>query len=150
MSKKIYEVRGTITIEVLKRVKANDEDEAMELADYHFSGLTEYCGNGGTDKLIGVQESSESVQTCGDYVDWKEAYETDNDDYDINTDGGFTYRCKLCGEKFYYDSENDWDCNDGDDQWDHLEMEHQEEYEEYKDVLFTHEMLNRYFEREDD
>ena len=36
MSKKIYEVRGTITIEVLKRVKADDEYEAMELAEKYF------------------------------------------------------------------------------------------------------------------
>jgi hypothetical protein len=145
---KIYEVRGTITIEVFKRVKANDEDEAMELADYHFAGLTEYCGNGGTDKLIGVQESSESVQLCGDYVDWQEAYETDDDRYDRDTER-ITYRCKLCGEEFHYDCESDWDCNDGDDQWEHLEMEHEEEYEECQ-CWALWKMLDEYFEREDD
>ena len=32
MAKQIYEVRGTYTITVLKRVKANDEQEALELA----------------------------------------------------------------------------------------------------------------------
>lgn len=39
MAKKIYEVRGTYTISVLKRVKANDEYEEMELAEKHFSGI---------------------------------------------------------------------------------------------------------------
>ena len=83
--KEIYEVVGTYTITVMKRVKANDEDEAIELAEKYFGGIIEYCGNGGIDKLIGVCDDSESVAADG-YVEWKEAYVTDNDSYDYNTD----------------------------------------------------------------
>ena len=149
MAKKIYEVRGTITIEVFKRVKAHDAYEAVELAEKHFNGLTEYCGNGGIDKLIGVDQSSESVSCNGGYVEWEEAYETDNDNYDTDTDGGFAYKCKLCGEEFYYENEDEWYYNDGDEQWDHLENEHSEEWEKCKDMP-SYVILNEYFEREDD
>lgn len=83
--KQIYEVVGTYTITVMKRVKANDEDEAMELAEKYFSGITEYCGNGGVDKLIGVDDDSESVSADG-CIEWKDAYVTEDDRYDYNTD----------------------------------------------------------------
>lgn len=149
MSKKIYEVRGTITIEVLKRVKANDEYEAMELAEEHFKGLDEYCGNGGHDKLIGVYESSESVQLCGDYIEWQEAYETDNDDYDTDTDKGCTYKCTLCGEEFYCESDNSFDEYVEEEVWGHIQMTHEEEFEECQD-WDTPTMIEEYYEREDD
>ena len=83
--KQIYEVVGTYTITVMKRVMANDEDEAMELAEEHFGGITEYCGNGGIDKLIGVEDESESVAADG-YVEWLNAYVTDDNRYDYDTD----------------------------------------------------------------
>lgn len=143
MAKKIYEVRGLATIEVLKRVKANDEDEAIELAEQYFNGLTEFCGNGGTDKLVGVYEDSESVQTCVDCIEWQDAYETDDDRYDENTNE-ITFTCKLCGEEFYYTSEDD---DYESDLLEHLETEHENEaeYEEYYDW----QMITEYFERED-
>ena len=144
MAKQIYEVRGTVTIEVFKRVKAKDEYEAMELAHKHFSGLGEYGGNGGWDKIIGVEGESESVQKCGDYVHWQEAYETDDGRYDRDTDSGIICKCKLCGEEFYYDCEEDWKYNDGDDQWEHLESEHEEKYNECQEWL-TRDMLDEYF-----
>ena len=143
MAKKTYEVRGTVTVEVFKRVKANDEHEAIELAEQYLSGLTEYCGNGGTDKLIGVEEESESVQTSGDYVEWHEACETDDDRYDKNTDE-FTLTCNICGEVFCYNSEYD---DYESDLWAHLETDHEDEYakcENWNDW----EMIKEYFERE--
>ena len=149
MAKKIYEVRGTVTIEVLKRVKANDEYEAMELAEEYFDGLDEYCGNGGHDKLIGVCESSESVQLCGDYIEWKNAYETDNDNYDTDTDTGYTYTCKICGETFHCENDDYFYDYVENDLWDHLKEEHESEYEECQgcDTQF---MIEGFYEREDD
>ena len=148
MSKAIYEVRGTITIEVLKRVKAKDEDEAMELAEKHFSGLTEYCGNGGNDKLVGVEEYSESVQTCGDYVKWEEAYETDNDNYDEATDTGCTFTCIICGEEFECEDDDDFEDNVKELLLNHIEMEHKEEYEECNDWYFQ-DIIEEYYDEEE-
>lgn len=149
MAKKIYEVRGTMVVNILKRVKANDEYEAMELAAELFQGVEEYVGNGGYDKLIGVCEDSESIEASS-YVEWQEAYETDDDRYDTDTaDDGFTYTCKLCGEEFYYENEYEFDDDDACELWDHLETDHEEEYEKIKDWT-DWQMMNEYFEREDD
>ena len=148
MGKAIYEVRGTITIEVLKRVKAKDEDEAMELAEKHFSGLKGYCGNGGNDKLVGVEEYSESVQTCVDYVEWEEAYETDNDDYDEATDTMKTYTCKICGKEFECEDDDDFDWNVEEDLWGHIQKEHEEEFEECQDWN-TADMIEEYYDVEE-
>lgn len=145
MAKKIYEVRGTVAVDVFKRVKANDEYEAMELAAQLFQGIEQYVGNGGCDKLIGVAEDSESVEAI-DYIEWEEAYETDDDRYDTDTEDGFAYVCKLCGEAFLYD--NDDDFNEV-DLWLHLETEHEDEYDLSKDWT-DWQMMNEYFEREDD
>lgn len=149
MAKKIYEVRGTVTIEVLKRVKAKDEYEAKELAEKYFNGLQEYCGNGGIDKLIGAEDCSESVQLSGDYVEWQEAYETDNDSYDEQTNTGYVFTCKLCGRKFYYENEDDVEYYGDEELWGHIQTNHEEEFEECQDWA-TPEMIEEYFEREDD
>ena len=88
MAKQIYEVRGSCTITVLKRVKANSEEKAKKLAEEYFGGLMAYVGNGDIDKLIGVDNDSESVE-AEDYIKWEEAYETDDDRYDDRTDSEF-------------------------------------------------------------
>ena len=82
--KQIYEVEGSYTITVRKRVMASSEEEAFELADEYFGGITEYCGNGGIDKLIGVDDS-ESVAADG-MIEWRDAYVTDDDRYDYRTE----------------------------------------------------------------
>ena len=147
MAKQIYEVRGTYTITVLKRVKANDEQEALELAERHFSGITEYCGNGGYDKLVGVDNDSESVE-AEDYIEWQEAYETDDDRYDERTDSEFrTYICNLCGESFECEDDDDFDRQVIYNLWDHMEIEHSYEYEECKDWSDL-ELIKKYFEEE--
>ena len=129
MAKQIYEVEGTATITVRKRVKANSEEEAIELASKYFDGLGCYCGNGGTDKLIGVCSYSESVDTDG-YVDWTDAFVTENDDYDERTDLMKIYTCKLCGEEFECENEDAFEDYVEADLWEHLEDEHEEKHEE--------------------
>lgn len=68
---KKYRVCGTTTVTVYKEVWANDEDEAMDKAYDELSSLTAFCGNGGTDKLIGVYEYDESVEADG-YIEWND------------------------------------------------------------------------------
>ena len=148
MAKKIYEVRGTVTIEVLKRVKANDEYEAMELAEKYFKGLDEKCGNGGHDKMIAVDDISETILLCDDRVDWQDACETDDDRYDTDTEG-FTYTCTLCGYTRYCENYNDFDEYGEEELWGHIQRCHEEEFEECQDWE-TPWMLEEYYEREDD
>lgn len=144
--KKIYEVRGTVTIDVFKRVKANNKEEAMELAENHFGGLTTYGCNS---EMIGVEGEGESINEYGDDPEWKEAYETDNDDYDTETDTGFSFTCKLCGESFYYENEYDFDDFGEEEVWGHIQTNHEEEFEECQD-WDTPDMIDEYFEKEDD
>jgi hypothetical protein len=145
----IYEVRGTVTIEVLKRVKAKDEYAAIELAKRYFNGLEGYCGNGGYDKLIGVCEESESVQLCGDSIDWHEAQLTDDDRYDREASMSFKYVCKLCGEEFEYENKDDFENNDAWDFFDHFETEHEELFALCENWTNT-QFIDEFFEREDD
>lgn len=54
---KEYEVYGHATVICSMRVKANTEKEAIEKANEEFGGLSNYVGMGGTDKLLGVQNT---------------------------------------------------------------------------------------------
>ena len=56
-----YRVFGHTTVNVTIEVDANSEDEAYAAAMEECGCLTAFCGNGGTDKLIGVDGSDESV-----------------------------------------------------------------------------------------
>jgi hypothetical protein len=75
---KKYKVCGTTTVTVYKEVWANNEDDAYRKAENELNSLTEYCGNGGYDKLIGVDGSDESVATYDNiYYDDIEEIEDD-------------------------------------------------------------------------
>ena len=108
-----YRVCGTVTVTVVKEVWANCEDEAFEKAQSQLDSLTEYCGNGGYDKLIGVDGDDESV-ACYDSIcyDEIEVIEDDPDYFECpdcdeecdacETDDGTKYfYCANCGS--YYD-----------------------------------------------
>lgn len=101
--KEIYEVTGTCTITVKKRVLANSPEEALEKVINTFNGINEYCGNGGDDKLIGVENRSESVfADCG-YVEWDES------SVEITDDDRYEY------EDEDEDDDDEWE--DEDDEW---------------------------------
>lgn len=55
---KTYRVTGMCKIICGMTVKAEDEKEAIEKANEMFGGLSSYVGNGGTDKLLGVSDTS--------------------------------------------------------------------------------------------
>ena len=114
---KKYRVCGTTIVTVYKEVWANNEDEAIDKADGKLYSLTEFCGNGGTDKLIGVYESDESV-AADDCINWNDAEELeDNPDYfecpdcseecevGEQDDGNIYYHCENCDK--YYDEDGD-------------------------------------------
>lgn len=79
--------------------------------------------------MIGVSSYSESVDTDG-YVDWTDAFVTENDDYDERTDSMKIYTCKLCGEEFECENEDAFEDYVEADLWEHLEGEHEEKHEE--------------------
>lgn len=87
---KKYRVYGTATVTVTKEVWANDEDEALEKAYDALPYLTAYCGNGGGDKLIGVEGYNETVEAFDD-IEYNDTQELeDNPDY---------FECPECGEE---------------------------------------------------
>lgn len=60
-----YRVIGTIQVSVGIIVEAENEDDAIQKAYKEFGGVTGYCGNGGTDKLIGVDGDTEWIEADG-------------------------------------------------------------------------------------
>lgn len=58
---KTYIVLGNTQVTVSCKVRANSEAEATEKAKAQFGGIHAYAGNGGTDKLIGVEDARESI-----------------------------------------------------------------------------------------
>lgn len=67
-----YTVYGTTQISVGITVEAETEEKAIDKAYEEFSGINNYCGNGGTDKLIGVYGNTEWIEADGE-VEFTEA-----------------------------------------------------------------------------
>lgn len=118
---KKYRVYGTVEVVVCKEVWAINEEQAYEKAFDQLSSLTEYCGNGGGDKLIGVDGIDESVDTCGNEIEYDDIeLLEDNPDYmecpDCNEEleeyegdnGKKFWKCECCGTCY------DEDCNEVD------------------------------------
>ena len=87
---KKYRVEGTTVVTVRKEVWANSEEEALEKAREQLSELNEYCGNGGCDSLVGVENEGESV-TVFDSIDYDDVTE-------LKDDPGY-FECPECGEQ---------------------------------------------------
>ncbi len=60
-----YRVSGNIQVSVGITVKADSEEEAIAKAGEEFGGVYDYCGNSGTDKLIGVNGYTEWIEADG-------------------------------------------------------------------------------------
>ena len=123
---KKYSIRGTTVVTVTKEVWANSEEEAYEKASCHLNCLTAFCGNGGTDKLVGVYEDDESVSADDDiHYDDIEELEDDPDHFECpncdeecdaceQDDGTEYWHCPNCGA--YYDEDGDEFYPDDDDE----------------------------------
>ena len=105
---KKYAVHGVVEVEVVKEVWANSEEEAYEKATNQLTSLTEYVGNGGDDKLIGVEGEGESVFTCSNEIMYNDIELLENDpNY---------FECPKCGEECWsredIEGEEWWWCDD--------------------------------------
>lgn len=117
---KKYRVYGTTVVEVTKEVWANSEEEAYEKAENQLHSLTEYCGNGGYDKLVGVDGSDESVAAnenieyddCELLEDDPDYFECPNCDDECekrtDTDGEEYWWCDSCCMAFDENGEEIW------------------------------------------
>lgn len=105
---KKFKVIGTVQVAVYKEVWAHNQDEAYEKAYEQLSSLTEYAGNGGWDKLVGVEGQGESVDT--------ESNEIEYNDIELLENNPNYFECPKCGEECWSreDIEGDewWWCDD--------------------------------------
>jgi len=74
-----FRVTGKTTVEVTIEVEADSIEHAKEVAYDELCGLQCYVGNGGMDKLIGVDGETETVSADGE-IEWTDAEELDEDD----------------------------------------------------------------------
>lgn len=74
MLKKKYDVHGTVPVVVHITVEAENGEQAMKIVTQKFKGIHDYMGNGGCDKLIGVEGDNESITIDGNvqFDDWTE------------------------------------------------------------------------------
>ena len=105
---KKFRVMGTVQVAVYKEVWANSEEEAYDKAYEQLPTLTEYAGNGGWDKLIGVEEDGETVDSECNEIEYKDIeLLEDNIDY---------FECPKCGEECWSredaDGDEYWWCDD--------------------------------------
>lgn len=64
-----YIVRGKTIVYVDFECEADNAEDAKEMADYEIGSLTNYCGNGGVDKLVGVYNEDASIYPS-DEIEW--------------------------------------------------------------------------------
>jgi hypothetical protein len=125
-----FNVTGTVTITVEKEVYAISEEAAIDIASDELQYLTSYVGNGGYNKLIGVDGEGESVDPDGE-IQWESAELIEDDgcfecpDCDcecekkIDEDGDVYWRCPDCnycwddeGNRLGYEDDEDEDNED--------------------------------------
>lgn len=75
-----YRVYGSTTLTCSMIVEANSKDEAIEVANEEFGGLTNYAGMGSYDCLVGVltSEDERSIYADGE-ADFDYAEEIEQD-----------------------------------------------------------------------
>lgn len=76
---KKYAVYGKVTAWVCVELEAEDKKEAIEKAFDECSSLDALVGNGGVDKMLGVQDTDTANVSisCDDEVEYTEAEEID-------------------------------------------------------------------------
>jgi len=82
--KKKYRVFGHTTVTVTVEVEADTEEDAYRAANEQLAGLSSFLGNGGDDKLIGVEEPDQTVAADEDIV--YDDYELLDDEDDFEED----------------------------------------------------------------
>lgn len=76
---KKYVVYGKVLTWVCVKLEAEDKEDALERAYDECSSVMALVGNGGTDKIIGVNnsDSAEVSISCDDEIEYTEAEEID-------------------------------------------------------------------------
>lgn len=76
---KKYAVYGKVTAFVCVELEAEDKKDAIERAYDECSSVMAFVGNGGTDKIIGVDnsDSAEVSISCDDEIEYTEVEEID-------------------------------------------------------------------------
>ena len=67
-----FKVYGSTTVNVVTVVEAACPDEALEVALGELNCLNQYVGNGGDDKMVGVEGDDDSV-SADDEIEWTSA-----------------------------------------------------------------------------
>lgn len=67
--RKKYTVMGNVECTLSIDVWAYDDEDPLKIAAKNFNGVRSYAGNGGTDKLVGVEGDGESIQ-CDEEPVW--------------------------------------------------------------------------------
>ena len=62
-----YKVTLPFVIYVTAEIDADSEQEAIDEA-INDIGITNYCGNGGDDRLVGGWDTKHTIE-CGDFID---------------------------------------------------------------------------------
>jgi hypothetical protein len=73
-----YKVHGNTNINVTIEVEADSEAEAVQKANDELDSLIAFAGNGGTDKLVGVDLEKASI-SADEPIYWNTAFEVDSD-----------------------------------------------------------------------
>lgn len=71
---KKWKVYGTTVVHVCVTAEAETAEDAIDHACLELPSLSEFSGNDGTDKLIGVRGRDQSVEASGE-IDWTSAEE---------------------------------------------------------------------------
>lgn len=76
---KKYAVYGKVVAWVCVELEAKDKEEAIEKAYEECSGPSNFVGNGGVDKIIGVfdTDSAKVSINCDDEIEYTEVEELD-------------------------------------------------------------------------
>ena len=74
-----YKVYGRTTVNVITMVEADNVEAALEVALDELNSLILYVGNGGDNKLVGVDGEGDSV-SADDEIEWTSAEELLPDD----------------------------------------------------------------------
>lgn len=126
---KKYRVMGVIEVVVTKEVWAHSEEDAYDKAANQLSTLESYLGNGGSDKLIGVGGSDESVDTFGNTIEYN--------DIEVLEDDPNYFECPHCGEECWsredVDGDEYWWCDDCEQAFDDDGEEVYPDFEEDED-----------------
>nr|WP_303182478.1 hypothetical protein [Lachnoclostridium phocaeense] len=75
-----FKVQGTTTVDVYVEVEARNREEALAAAFTSLNCLTAFCGNGGTDRLIGISSDVQASIKAEETIRYDTVEETKGND----------------------------------------------------------------------